>query len=704
MKKGFMRMSICFLLIAALYFLKEVPVHAAEIIGSGTCGENLQWELDDEGLLTISGTGDMYNYYCDSCEEYDWDYDEFDVPWADYDYNDMVQSVYIEEGVTSIGHGAFSYLDTLKEVFIPQGIRSIGYDAFYRSGIVEIQIPDSVKEIKQRAFLDCENLKKIVVDNNNENYTSDQSGVLFNKDKTILIVTPGGISGKYTIPDSVERVSDYAFYGCAQLKDISLSDNIDQLGKYAFGYCNGITKIELPNRLVTIGDYAFSGSRALKKIVIPDSVTDMGMHTFQYCSELESVVIPKNVKVIKEYAFSGCQKLSDVRISNSVELIEAFAFSNCLSLETIDIPNSVTTLKSGVFMYSNNLKNVTFGTGLQVLGRQAFYGCTGLKEVKFYGKAPELTMDCFLEVIATCYYPKGDKTWTKEVRQNYGGKLTWVAYEKETSELASPTVTVTNQKSSIKLSWKKVKGATGYVIYRKLSGDSSFKKVKTINSGSTVSYTDSNIKQGNTYVYRVRATKDGKQSGYTQKTIVRLKNPTVTKSNAANGTKLSWNRVTGATGYVIYRKAASASSYTKIKTISSGKTLNYTDTTAKNGTVYTYRIRATKDGSQSLYTQVKMVRLNRPEITSAKNADDRAITLKWKKNAQATGYQIKYVTGETTKTVTVKKNATVSYTIKKLTKGKTYKVYVRSYKTVDDTKYYSAWSAYKSVKVKKNDY
>ena len=83
------------------------------------------------------------------------------------------------------------------------------------------------------------------------------------------------------------------------------------------------------------------------------------------------------------------------------------------------------------------------------------------------------------------------------------------------------------------------------------------------------------------------------------------------------------------------------------------------------------------------------------------NTATKTILLKWSRNNKATGYQVKYVTGDTTKTVTISKNATVTYTIKKLVKNKSYKVYVRSYKTVDSVKYYSAWSTYKTVKVKK---
>ena len=375
-------MAICFLLIAVLYFLKEVPVQAAELMDSGTCGENLQWELDEEGVLIISGTGDMYNYYFDSYEEYDdGDFDEFDVPWADYEYNDMIQSVYIKEGVTSIGSGAFCGLDTLKEVSIPQGLQRIGYEAFYRSGTTEIRIPDSVKTIKQRAVLDCENLKKIIVDSNNENYASDESGVLFNKDKSILIVAPGGISGSYTIPDSVKNVSDYAFYGCAQVTGISLSDNISKLGKYAFGYCNEIAKIELPKSLVVIGDYAFCGSKALKTIVIPDSVVEVGIEAFIYCTGLTEVTLPSNLKSLEANVFYECTSLVSVTLPEQLKIIEMGAFRKS-GLRKIVIPDSVTYIGESAFCDCTELRNITLSEVINQISPFMFCGCSNLTSVE----------------------------------------------------------------------------------------------------------------------------------------------------------------------------------------------------------------------------------------------------------------------------------------------------------------------------------
>lgn len=176
-----------------------------------------------------------------------------------------------------------------------------------------------------------------------------------------------------------------------------------------------------------------------------------------------------------------------------------------------------------------------------------------------------------------------------------------------------------------------------------------------------------------------------------------------TLSNQAKGIKVSWSKVSGASGYYVYR-SKNKGSFKKIKTISSGNTLSYTDTAATtNGAKYRYRIVAYgKSGKTGKRSSASILyRLPKPSVLSATNTSGKKITVKWKKNTKATGYQIKYVTGSVTKTTTIKKNFTTKTILKGLKKNKTYKVYIRTYKSVSGIKYYSAWSAAKSVKIKK---
>ena len=176
-------------------------------------------------------------------------------------------------------------------------------------------------------------------------------------------------------------------------------------------------------------------------------------------------------------------------------------------------------------------------------------------------------------------------------------------------------------------------------------------------------------------------------------------------TNSSTGITVKWNKVTGATAYQVYRKVGTGS-WKLIKTTTS---TSLTNTKLTNGSKYQYKVRAIVKNSagtivnKGAYSAIKtMYRLTRPTLASGtKNIATKKIVVKWNKNTKATGYQIKYVKGSTTKTVKVTKASTLSKTLSKLTKGSTYKVSVRSYKTVSGTTYYSAYSAVKSVKVAK---
>ena len=181
----------------------------AEVVESGTCGENLTWTLDDEGTLTISGIGGMaYWYYPDV------------VPW--YSSRSSIKKVVIENGVTSIGESAFYHCDSLTSVDIPDSVTSIGGYAFsYCDSLTSIEIPDSVTSIGDSAFFYCYSLASV------------------------------------EIPDSVTSIGDYAFYSCDSLESINIPDNVTTIGVQAFYDCESLTSAIIGDSVTSIGSYAF---------------------------------------------------------------------------------------------------------------------------------------------------------------------------------------------------------------------------------------------------------------------------------------------------------------------------------------------------------------------------------------------------------------------------------------------------------------
>ncbi|MCD7884208.1 MAG: CAP domain-containing protein [Lachnospiraceae bacterium] len=273
---------------------------------------------------------------------------------------------------------------------------------------------------------------------------------------------------------------------------------------------------------------------------------------------------------------------------------------------------------------------------------------------------------------------------------------------------ANPTISeLSNTSSGVKVEWDRVVGATGYIVYRKVSGGS-YTRLCKITSGSTLSYTDTATTGGKTYYYKIQAY-CGSGSNVTKsiyssvKSILHLSpGEIIGLRNTTAGMKIAWSKVSGASGYYIYRKAAGGT-YTKIATITSGSTTTYTDSkSAKTGTVYYYAVKPyASDGTTGSYISSKKVRLYTPTLSSVINSSSQTMTVKWTSKPNITGYQIQYsLTSDFSSSNTAKKvtgESTSSTTISGLSKGKTYYVRIRLYKTISGTNYYSDWSSVKKV-------
>ncbi|MDD6642794.1 MAG: leucine-rich repeat protein, partial [Firmicutes bacterium] len=222
------------------------------LYGSGSCGESLTWELNGNGVLTISGTGAMESYTCTA-------------PWADY--QDLITSVVLPEGLTNIGslafenctqltsisisstvtkieENAFWNCTALPAVVLPESLESIGTQAFSLcSHLTEITIPASVNEIGDWAFAPCASLIRITVEESNTTYRSDD-GVLFNHDGTLLICYPGGReNAEYILPDTVTQIGAGAFAYNAHLTSVTIHDGVCSIGQSAFTDCSQLSSV-----------------------------------------------------------------------------------------------------------------------------------------------------------------------------------------------------------------------------------------------------------------------------------------------------------------------------------------------------------------------------------------------------------------------------------------------------------------------------
>ena len=255
--------------------------------------------------------------------------------WA-FLYCPSLTSVTIPDGVTSIGVGAFSTCTSLANVTIPSSVTSIGGSAFeYCSSLTSVTIPDSVTSIGWYAFGNCTSLTGIWVDRDNNNYSSDASGVLFDKNMTALIQCPSRFFGAYTIPDSVVSICSYAFHNCNYLASVTIPDSVTSIDHYTFCGCGSLESVTIPNNVTSIGEGAFSGCSSLTSVKIPCGVTRIGRYAFRDCSSLTGVTIPDSLTTIDKNTFSGCTSLTSATIPGSVTSIDIRAFEYCSSLTDV---------------------------------------------------------------------------------------------------------------------------------------------------------------------------------------------------------------------------------------------------------------------------------------------------------------------------------------------------------------------------------
>ncbi|MCD8001482.1 MAG: leucine-rich repeat domain-containing protein [Oscillospiraceae bacterium] len=276
----------------------------ADDAASGTCGDNLPW-IFDNGVLTISGEGEMENYSY---------YSYSDVPW--YSLRESITAVVIEDGVTSISDYAFYECSSLTSVVLPDSVTSIGSRAFSGcTSLASVTIPDSVTSIGDSAFWGCSSLTGVTLPGS---VTSIGSSAFYYCSSLTSI----------TIPSSVTSIEDAAFASCGSLTEIKVSEhntiycstdgilfakNMTELICYPAGKTEAFYAI--PDGVSIIGDYAFFSCDSLTNVTIPSGVTYIGYAAFAYCHYLESMTIPDSVTYIGERVLGWCSCLTEILVS-----------------------------------------------------------------------------------------------------------------------------------------------------------------------------------------------------------------------------------------------------------------------------------------------------------------------------------------------------------------------------------------------------
>lgn len=259
----------------------------------------------------------------------------------------------------------------LEEIVIPEKLG--GYDVttlggnimtdttyeFGDNSVTSLFIPKTVTKINTNTF-NFSDLRCIFVDEENPNYSSDKYGVLFNKNKTVLVRAAYSFNtAVYTVPDTVEKIGQSAFNSSLFVEEIIIPDNVTE-----------------------IGDQAFFQALNLKHVRLPAHIKLIEQNCFARCSSLEEIFIPAEVVTIKNSSFTECDALEKVIISEGVTTIEGVAFESDFSLKYVYLPSTVQKIDGGVF------GNCTALTDICYAGTESEWSEIAITKGSYYGDRP----------------------------------------------------------------------------------------------------------------------------------------------------------------------------------------------------------------------------------------------------------------------------------------------------------------------------
>ncbi len=320
-------------------------------------------------------------------------------------------SVVIGDNVTSIGKNAFYDCDSLTSVVIGDNVTSIGDDAFTGcSSLTSVYITD-IETWSNISF------GSYAGGHYAANPLSKGAKLYLNNE----------LATEIEIPNTITEIKAYAFSYCDSLTSVTIPDSVTSIGYCAFNGCSGLTSVEIGDSVTSISSYAFGSCSSLTSVEIGDSVTSIGNYAFYNCSNLTNVTIPDSVTSIGENAFYNCSNLTSVVIGNGVTSIDEEAFYNCSGLTSIEIPDSVTSIGTSAFRGCSGLTSVKIGKGVTSIGWSAFNGCSGLTSVVIPDSVTDIGGYAFYDCSSLTGITFNDtSTWYRKSANMTGGTRTSV--------------------------------------------------------------------------------------------------------------------------------------------------------------------------------------------------------------------------------------------------------------------------------------
>lgn len=615
-----------------------------------------------------------------------------------------------------------------KKVTKISSIDYVGYSS--TSKITRITIPKTVTNIAEGVFRGCASLREIIIDSKNKHYISED-GVLFTKERDVLVSVMPIKKGTYVIPEGVTRIGNSAFANSVHLTEIVFSNSVKTIGSYAFSNCKNISNMIIPDSVESIGKGAFSDCKKLESIKLSENITTIADLTFSSSSSLKNIVLPDGVTSIGKTAFSNCDSLTSVTLGNGVKKIgeNAFTFSNSLTYITIPssvtnmnkafertklegihvdkdnriyssvdgvlftkdktkllvfpsektgeytIPNTVTNIADHAFLNSTITK-INISENVRTIGDHAFDGSGNLEEIIIPDNVTQIGHDSF----RGCVNVKN------------------VTLSKNMTEIPKWAFASCNSLSDVTIP----EGVTK-ISYGAFARNNSLKSITIPKSVTSI---DENIFDESSKFEAIYGENNSKAQKYANDNNVIFKladgsTPVKVSKVKPNVTSLSLVR-----RKTFQVKVDATPTQATSKAVSYKSSNKEVVTVTRKGLIRGIKVgEATititaKDGSNSKVTiKVTVKPTNLQNVVAAKKSSN-SVKISWNRDYDATGYEVYRSTSKSggyKKVKTITKSSTVSFVDTKLAKNKNYYYKVRSYTTVSGKKIYSNFSSYKKI-------
>ena len=527
-------------------------------------------------------------------------------------------------------------------------------------------------------------------------------------DKGTLIISGAGAMPNYTPDDEapwyadryrreirhvlvksgVTSIGGRAFVNCSQLTSVSLPDDLRMISYWAFGYCEKLTSLHIPSGVYWIANNAFDSCTGLTALILPYALMNTGYHAFQNCSALKTVAIPRRIAAITNGSFAGCNALTTVNFGgdqadwNSVYIgpnNDALqrATINYTAISAPKAPTGVTvTADSSGFpvVKWNGVAGATdYEVWRSINNYYEGYGADGFwRQVTQTGTAYTDKSDRLKNGVSYLYMIRAISA--DGTRSAFSAA---VEFTYENDRPTAPVVKLGNSATSGKpmLTWNAVEGATSYRIYRSTSKGSGYSLLGTT---TATSYTNTGAKAGTTYYYRVKACNDAGLSPYSNVVSGQVKSvtpkpsaPVVKIGNSAASGKpmLTWNAVSSATSYKVYRATSQKGTYSLLGTVTA---TSYTNTGAKAGVTYYYKVKAVNSAGESAYSNVVSGKTTVTTLTMGHSASSGKPQLTWKAVSGAASYKVYRATAKNGAYTVINTTKALTYTNVGAALGTTY--------------------------------